>query len=217
VKNTIKVLLVVVASSFCALQARADSSVCDAAAGNLVSNCGFEVSSTFTSWTLSGNDVPGQEGNLYGVESGLDPVSNIGPNSGNNQAYFGDLPSNPTTLSQNLVTTAGQTYTISFYLAQDTEGPGNANNSVLVDFGGTQVDDLSDVGIQGYTFYSVTDVASSGSTNLAFVFGNEIGQFQIDDIEVVATPEPGSWALLLTGVLLIGWMYRSKSGQALRS
>src|SRR5580704_8216270 len=68
---------------------------------NLLSNCGFE-SGDFTSWTLAGNDVPGQLGNLYGVE-GTDPFPLPGgtaPFSGNFQAYFGDLNANATTISQ---------------------------------------------------------------------------------------------------------------------
>jgi hypothetical protein len=78
---------------FGAMQSKA-SSVCDAVAGNLVTNCGFETGD-FTGWTLSGNDVPGEEGNLYGVE-GVDPVDGISPNSGSYQAYIADLDSNAT-------------------------------------------------------------------------------------------------------------------------
>src|SRR5580704_4911525 len=68
---------------------------------NVVSNCGFETGD-FTSWTVSGNDVPGELGNLYGVE-GTDPFPTPGgtaPFSGNFQAYFGDLNANATTISQ---------------------------------------------------------------------------------------------------------------------
>jgi hypothetical protein len=102
---------------FGATQSKA-SSVCDGVAGNLVANCGFETGD-FTSWTLSGNDVPGEAGNLYGVE-GQDLVDGISPNSGSYQAFFATLDSNATKLSQDITTTAGDQYTITFWVAQDT-------------------------------------------------------------------------------------------------
>ena len=43
------------------------SSLCDALAGNLVVNCGFETGN-FTAWTIGGNTAnPG--GNYYGVDA----------------------------------------------------------------------------------------------------------------------------------------------------
>src|SRR5271167_2878991 len=113
------------------------ASICNAISGNLVSNCGFE-SGDFTGWTLSGNDVPGQEGNLYGVESGIDPVLNIGPNSGSNQVFIGDLVENSLTLSQTMFTNVGEQYVVSFFLAQGQgNAPGDEDNVFNATFGGT--------------------------------------------------------------------------------
>ena len=95
------------------------ASICEAAAGNLVANCGFETGD-FTSWNSTGNDTPAEQDNLYGVE-GVDPFDSIAPNSGDNQAFFADLVANSTTLSQTITTNPGDTYAISFYLAQDTD------------------------------------------------------------------------------------------------
>jgi len=100
-----------------AIQPRAEAgtvSLCDASAGNLVANCGFETGD-FTSWTLSGLDVPLESGNLYGVE-GVDP-DGIFPNSGSSQAYIGDLVANATTLSQDIITKPADQYLVSWYLA----------------------------------------------------------------------------------------------------
>jgi hypothetical protein len=52
-------------------------SICDAAAGNLVQNCGFETGD-LTSWT----QTPASEGSSFGVDS-------INPNSGFDEAFFG--------------------------------------------------------------------------------------------------------------------------------
>ena len=163
---------------------------------------------------MTGNDVPGEQGNLYGTE-GSD--GGINPNSGAFQAYFGDLAANPTTLAQTLATTVGASYAISFYLAEELEGPGTVNNSAVVSFGGTTLETLTNVGAGGYTLYTVTGVASSGSTVLNLTFGDDIGEFLLDDVSVTAvpTPEPGSWVLAATGVLLLGWLSRSALKQPL--
>lgn len=190
-------------------QARAVS--CNAVA-NVVNNCGFETGS-FSGWTLSGNDVPQSQDTLYGVE-GPDPFPLPGgtnPNSGNFQAFFADQFADPTTLSQTLTTVAGDTYTISFYLAQELFGPGTVQNSALVTFGGTTIESLSNVPVEGYTLFTGTALASSGSTILSLTFGNDVGEFLLDDVVVstpaatTTVPEPSSWLLFFTGALLAGW------------
>ncbi|HME05449.1 MAG TPA: hypothetical protein VKG25_00305 [Bryobacteraceae bacterium] len=184
-----------------ALQSAAIAGDCTLITNNLVSNCGFETGD-FTSWTLSGNDVPGQLGNLYGVE-GTDPFPLPGgtaPDSGAFQAFFSDLNADPTTLSQTLGTNPGEQYTISFYLAQQLVGPGTVNNSLVVDFGSTTLDNLTNVPVQGYTLYSSVVTATSSSTVLSFEFGNDIGEFLLDDVSV-PTPEPASGLLVLMGVI----------------
>ena len=173
--------------------------------GNLVTNCGFEAGD-FSSWTLSGVDVDaGTEGNLYGVEGG-DPFG-PGPHSGNSQAYFADQVANTTTMSQSIATTAGTSYTVSFWLAEATDGPGTNNNKFTASFGGAALTPLTNVTDQGYTEYTFSGIGSAGSTLLSFTFGNDVGQFQIDDIGVTgpapAVPEPTSLALFGLGALAL--------------
>jgi hypothetical protein len=181
-------------------------SLCDGIAGNLVSNCGFETGD-FTSWAVSGNDTPGEYGNLYGVEMGADP-DGTEPNSGSYQAYFGDLVANETTLSETISTTPGM-YTVSLYLAQDTT-PGTGqppnSNALAVTFDGISVESLTDVPVEGYTHYSGVVAVTDSSSVLSITLGNDLGFFQLDDVSVVgaATPEPSSWTAGLLGCLSIG-------------
>src|SRR5277367_495524 len=126
---------------FVGLPQSSGAMLCSANPSNLVTNCGFETGD-FTGWTLSGNDVPLELGNLYGVE-GIDPLDNIAPHSGNFQAFIADLDVNSTTLSQTLTTIAGDAYTVSFYLAQDTPAGGIFSNELSVSFGGTTLASLS--------------------------------------------------------------------------
>lgn len=216
---TMRVFIVV----FCALclmvffQPQAKADVCGSISGNLVLNCGFETGD-FTSWNLSGNDVPISEGVLYGVET-IDPFPLPGgtnPNSGMFQAFFSDQAADPTTLSQTLTTVAGHQYTISFYLAQQLIGPGTVNNDVLVSFGGSTVENLSDVGVQGYTHYTATVDATSASTTFNIKLGNDVGEFLLDDVSVVASPEPATLPVLVGFVLLAAFFVRRRGAAASR-
>jgi hypothetical protein len=180
-------------------QAFAGGSLCDATVGNLVANCGFETGD-FTAWTLSGNDVPMSEGVLYAVE-GTDPIDGIPPNSGSFQAFFADLVANATTLQQNIATKAGDTYKISWDLAQDTAAVAPYSNAFSASFGASSLVSLTAMPVQGYTAYSFSATATGASTGLDFVLGNDLGEYLLDDVTVVdttsaATPEPATWVLM---------------------
>ncbi|HTB13143.1 MAG TPA: hypothetical protein VK752_16285 [Bryobacteraceae bacterium] len=174
--------------------------------GNLVANCGFE-SGDFAGWTLAGNDVPGEQGNLYGVE-GVDPFDGIAPHSGSFQAYFADLDANATTLSQSIATTSGTSYTVTFYLAQDTATIPPYSNEFSASFGGTSLVSMTGAPVEGYTKYSYTAMATSSSTLLSLTLGNDLGEYLLDDVSVTAasrtsTPEPAALGLLLIPVILV--------------
>jgi hypothetical protein len=189
-------------------QSKADA--CGSTIGNLVANCSF-ATGTFASWMLSGNDVPGEEGNLYGVE-GTDPLDGISPPTGSvNQAFFADLDSNATTISQTLSTVAGHMYTVSFYLAQDTTPTAEYSNEFDATFGAETLEALSAVPVEGYTKYTVTGIATSSTTALSFTLGDGLGEFLLDDISVVASPEPSAWALMLVvgAGCILAWKRRS--------
>jgi flagellin len=185
-------------------------SICDADPANLVSNCGFETGD-FTAWSLTGNDVPALLGNLYGVE-GLDPFDGMSPNSGNFQAYFGDLVSNSTTLSQTFATSPGSLYQVSWYLAQDTAVGAVYSNAFSASFGGMTLLSLTAVPVQSYTHYSYSLIATSSSSVLSLTLGNDLGEFLLDDISVadLGVPEPSAWMLALAGAISLASFARMR-------
>ena len=197
--KTVSALLCVAFCLFVGLPESHAGSICSASP-NLVANCGFETGD-FTSWTLSGNDVPGELGNLYGVEFGADPIDGILPNSGSYQAYFADLVSNATTISQTIPTSVGTQYAVSWYLAQDTAPSTEYSNLFSASFGGVSLVSLTAMPVQGYTFYSYVAAPTSSSSVLSLTLGNGLGEFLLDDVTVTAAPEPAAWTLVLAGVL----------------
>ena len=196
------------ASCFLLVQPQANAASVCATPANLVSNCGFETG-TFSGWTLAGKDVPVQLNIQYGVE-GTDPVDGVAPHSGTSQAYFADLVANATTLSQTLATVSGTSYTVSFYLDQDTNptsGGGTYGNLFKASFGSASLLSQTNVPIESYTKYTFTEVASSASTSLSFTLGNDLGEFLVDDVSVTVTsaavPEPAAWSLITAAAFLL--------------
>src|SRR5215472_1151537 len=122
-----------------ALPAQATPSLCDAIAGNLVKNCGFEAATAF--------GVPGFQGWMAtpGPNPSFGAFAFI-PHSGNNAAVFSSV-SPFDTISQTLATSPGTLYDFSFFLADDGSGTGassarefkaSLDGAVLVDFNPTQ-------------------------------------------------------------------------------
>jgi hypothetical protein len=162
-------------------------SVCDAVAGNLVQNCGFE-SGNFSSWNVLNND-----GNTL-VEG---DSFQLGVNSGNFYAALGDATSTPTVLEQTFTDVVGTSLTFSFYVATDGSGGG-----LVADYDGTTLLALTNTTADGYTEYSF-NVTPTGSDTISFIEDGPIGGYiGLDDVVVVdppppaATPEPSSIAFL---------------------
>jgi len=124
-------------------------------------------------------------------------------------------------VSQTLFTTAGQSYTLSFYAAGDLWT--SQTSTVEVDWGGQTTADFTtqphalnpELGRYDqivWERFSTTVEASSTSTLLTFQSINNTILF-LDDVQVVAIPEPSATSLLLLGAfcLMNGiWKLKSK-------
>lgn len=156
---------------------------------NLVQNGDFETGD-FTGFSVSGSNTR--------VDSG----AGIG---GSYAASFGDINPNIGILSQDLLTTVGQQYFLTFF-AQTPEfgitSPGDTGqpNVLLVTFGGRPVSAFSVPDADGFTQYSYTVTATSSISTLAFYLSNNPDYTQLDNISVTPVPEASttvSFGLLL--------------------
>lgn len=190
------------ASLFAVGTAQASSSACDAVAGNIVLNCGFETGD-LTDWTSGG-------GNFVENTGYADPVGVV--HSGNFGLSYGWVGS-MSPLSQTLATNIGSTYDVSFWLNSN----GEFTNEVSLSWGGTSIFDQMNIPANGWTQYNFVETASGTSTALTFGLRQDPAWSGLDDIVVTTAqsngvPEPQSVALIGLGLMGLAAM-RRKSRQ----
>ncbi len=185
---------------------RANAAALCAVPGNVVQNCGFETGD-FTGWTLSGDTV----------HAGVDPFD---AHTGNFGAFIGGFGSinagdnNFTVLSQNLSTSIGQSYLLSFYWAHLTNAVVTPDN-VFAAFVGTnlatgtlQRNVANQPYIQSSPFYFV---ASSTATTLQFIAEDANVFFSLDDVTVIpSVPEPATLFLITPGLAGLYLIFRRR-------
>jgi VPDSG-CTERM motif len=167
-----------------ALTAVATLSVAYPAKAIVIANPGFETG--FNGWTFSNGAAVGFGPAHTGIAYGFLPSAGV----------------NSPTISQSVATTAGATYTVSFFVASAASIPSN----FAVSFGGTVFNHLFAAGNNGYTQLSFNATASGANTILSFI-GQGVASFRLDDVSVelagVGVPDGGTTVSLL-GFALLG-------------
>jgi len=178
-------------------------------AASIVSDGGFEIPAVTTysgplgdGWTVTQGDIDLASISSFSV-----------PHSGNQMAYLDDGFESLNTLSQTLATVVGQSYLVSYWVA-DTGA-----NALSVDFGsqvlfdGTAPTDGITLATD-YVNYTYAVTATSTNTNLSFT-----GEFTVsngtllDDVSVTAvstTPEPATLGFAALGCFAL-FVYRRKA------
>lgn len=165
--------------------ARAEAA-CDAVAGNLVQNCGFEQGGAF--WNTGAIGLSGGPFYAHSGSVGL---------AGGAVGALGHW-------TQQIATTPGQTYTVSFWY----NSTGAFTNALFASFAGQTGVNAMNLPAQGWTQYSFDATAFDGVSTLDLGMRNDPTWDGLDDVSVTAastvTPEPGTWALLGAGLAAIG-------------
>lgn len=193
------------------------------AATELVVNGSFESNviaspyaqlSAVTGWTSSvgGNTAfEIQKGATQGGLGGFNPVAADGTQ------YLELNTESLSSLSQSIATTAGGTYALSFAYSGRPDTPGGASSLMNVYWGSTLLTPTALVGNTGgvWQSYSQNLTALGSSTVLRFesigpVSAPTYGSY-LDNVSVMAAvPEPETYAMMLLGLGLLGFMARRK-------
>jgi PEP-CTERM motif len=192
----------------------ATPSLCDAVAGNLVANCGFENGSY--SSTIDGatnTDVPVDWTPNYGfnLEPGFNHVNSGNQHSGSYDLSIGNFDSQPlATLSQTISDVNGTSYSGSFW-AYDGGANGDGNAYLQLSINGTALVTLDDT-VANWTEYTFS-FTGTGSDQLTIGAQTNPSEWYVDDVVVTGalpTPEPASLLLLGSGILSMTAVLRRK-------
>ncbi len=155
-----------------------------------VNNGSFETGD-FSGWTVSGDT------GFTGICDVSSCPGGFGPQDGNFAAYFGPV-GDTATISQTIATTPGDTYSLSFYLANPV---GGTPNFFQVTFGNSSFS-FTNFGVAfNWQQFTLTTVATSDQTPLSFTFRNDPSYWFLDNVTVQQSggtvPEPGTSSCLV--------------------
>lgn len=147
------------------------------AADNLIVNGGFETGDT-TGWTYTAA--------ASGGEIRFSSDARVTPHTGSQAVGFGATGSYDDTISQILTTTGGKTYNVDFWLKQ-TASSGSGDFKVY--WNSTLLYSASTMTPFSYTEHEYA-VTGTGSDTISFAGRNYQLFYILDDVSVVAVPEP---------------------------
>lgn len=197
---------------------------------NLIQNGGFEdpVLNPFEDRRPVGSFNSWSVGHLFGGAAGVDIVSStyFWPAVSGTQSL--DLVSDYITtgnyLRQDIATTIGQTYRLGFWYANNPGTPSAAAHYVVKDASNTLLDNAithsgSTPANMNWQFVQADFTALATTTSIMFVHYSPSpasSAIALDDVSVVAVPEPASAALGLAFLTILGLSHRCRRASVAR-
>jgi Protein of unknown function (DUF642) len=177
----------------------------EARADLILTNGSFETGD-FSGWTVSAGAT--------GVSLSGGP-GGYAPEDGNYYAYLGNV-GGLGTISQTFATTAGQEYTLAYYLASNGTQPNEFKTTV----NGATLFDQSNIVSQPYTLYTFNFTAAGTTSTLTFSERDDPNYLALDNVSVIAdtiaAPEPSTIALAVASlpIGLVVWLRRRRAASA---
>lgn len=188
-------------------------------AANMVVNGGFEADTISGAYEQLANVTGWQSDGLFEIQRGSDhggwPAFNT---AFEGEQYLELNSTNLTSIWQDLATTSGGLYNLSFAYSGRSDTPGDLNSALEVYWGGAQVVATSVTSHSGWVEYHFSNLLASNSlTTLKFVSiepqnASSYGSF-LDGVVVTAVPEPSTYGMLALGLGVMGLISRRKRQQ----
>ena len=150
-----------------------------------------------TGWAVSSGGGISAGNNQYGLSHNEDTTHHIAI------AFSEQIPLTPATIKQTgIATTATAQYALHFWLA-NPQAADNFNR-LTISWGGASVGPPGGIvlgALADWSEYVINVTATSNSTDLIFSGYNASGAILLDDVSLVAVPEPATASLLSIGTL----------------
>ena len=182
-----------------------------ASAANLVANGSFEANAqAANTWSIQ-QGLGGWTGGAFGVEL----RNNVAGQAYEGQNFVELDTTHNSSILQNIATTLGQPYALSFaYSAR--EGVANPSNGIEVFWNGVSYGTFTGSGAASGNVWSVVSLLVTGAANTSVLtfqatgiddsFGGSLDAVSL----ITAVPEPQTWALILAGLGVVGFVARRR-------
>jgi hypothetical protein len=177
---------------------------------NNIGNAPWAYLSSVVGWTSTG-PFEIEKGNNAGGWSSFNPADN-----GN---QYLELDSTElTTISQDLHTSKGTTYDLSFQYSGRSDTPGQAASEMAVYWNGKQIAVITEPAKSGWVTFNFDNLVATGkNTDLSFAalgptsapsYGNYLDNVVVRNVPAV--PEAGSFAMLAAGLAFVTYSVRRR-------
>jgi len=175
------------------------------ASANLVQNGSFQTGN-FTDWSFSNLS------NTFAIVAPVAPQNIVPGGPTGNEAQLGTNGlGTDTQIFQSIATSAGHSYTVSFWLANDdisatsgfqALGNGSAETLTQLTFNAPKPNGQYSHDF-AYNEFEFTVLATGSTTNIAFDFQNDNSIYHLTDLDANVVPEPSAILLLGLGLASI--------------